>query len=71
MPQKHLHEHFMEENHQGLEKDVEITLIDKTDPSGLRNARISGSVHYELWLPRVLIWRSFNDSFNYFYITVY
>ena len=33
MTQKHLHEHFIGENHQGLEKDVEITLIDKTDPS--------------------------------------
>ena len=30
--QKHLHEHFMRENHQDLEKDIEITLIDKTDP---------------------------------------
>ena len=33
MRQKHLHEHFMGEDHQGLEKDVEITLIDKTDTS--------------------------------------
>ena len=33
VPRKHLHEHFMGENHQGLETDVEITLMDKTDPS--------------------------------------
>ena len=33
VPQKHLHEHFMGGNHQGLEKDVEITLTEKTDPS--------------------------------------
>ena len=33
VPQKYLHEHFMGENRRGLEKDVEITLIDKTDPS--------------------------------------
>ena len=33
MLQKHLYEYFMGEKHQSLEKDVEITLIDKTDPS--------------------------------------
>ena len=33
VPQKHLHKHFMGGNHQGLEKDVEITLIEKTNPS--------------------------------------
>ena len=33
VPQKHLHEHFMREKHQSLEKDVEITLIEKTNPS--------------------------------------
>ena len=33
VPQKHLYEHFMGENHQSLEKDIEITLTDKTDPS--------------------------------------
>ena len=33
--QKHFFENFMGENHLGLEKDVKITLIDKTDPSDL------------------------------------
>lgn len=33
VPQQHLHEHFLSENHGGLEEDVEITLIDKTDSS--------------------------------------
>ena len=33
VPQKHLHEQFMGKTHQGLENNVEITLIDKTDPS--------------------------------------
>ena len=36
VPQKHLHEQFIGENHQGLEKDVGITLVDKTNPSDPR-----------------------------------
>ena len=31
--QIYLHDHFLSENHDGLLNDVEITLIDKTDPS--------------------------------------
>ena len=31
--QKYLHDHFLSEDHDGLLNDVEITLIDKTDPS--------------------------------------
>ena len=31
--QKYLHDHFLSDNHDGLLNDVEITLIDKTDPS--------------------------------------
>ena len=33
VPQRHLHEHFLGEGHTGLLNDVEIRLIDKTDPS--------------------------------------
>ena len=31
--QKYLHYHFLSEDHDGLLNNVEITLIDKTDPS--------------------------------------
>ena len=31
--QKYLHDHFLSEDHDGLLNNVEITLIDKTDPS--------------------------------------
>ena len=31
--QKYLHDHFLKENHDSLLNNVEITLIDKTDPS--------------------------------------
>ena len=31
--QKYLHDHFLTEDHDGLLNNVEITLIDKTDPS--------------------------------------
>ena len=30
--QKYLHDHFLIEDHDGLLNNVEITLIDKTDP---------------------------------------
>ena len=31
--QKYSHDHFLSEDHYGLLNNVEITLIDKTDPS--------------------------------------
>ena len=31
--QKYLHDHFLSEDHDGLLNNVEITLIDKIDPS--------------------------------------
>ena len=31
--QRYLHEHFLSESQNGLINDVEIVLIDKTDPS--------------------------------------
>ena len=33
--QKHFHEHFLSHNHNGLINDIEVILIDKTDPSNL------------------------------------
>ena len=33
--QKYLHDHFLSEDHDSLLNNVEITLIDKTDPSDL------------------------------------
>ena len=31
--QKYLHDHFLSEDHNGILNNVEITLIDETDPS--------------------------------------
>ena len=31
--QKSLHQHFLSDSHQSFEEDVNICLIDKTDPS--------------------------------------
>ena len=31
--QKDLHDHFLSEDHEGLLSNIEITFIDKTDPS--------------------------------------
>ena len=33
--QKSLHEHFLSDSHQSFEEDVNICLINKTDPSDL------------------------------------